>query len=139
MIILDGGSSSGKTTLARALQEVLPGEGLTFGTDGEVTVGEAFRTLEAAWIAGLAATIRGGAQLVVAEVFLGGAASRRRWLTAFDGLDVLRVGVRGDGAVARARAEVVAARVRWATSSRPVPSPPPTRRTGSPWPPCRSR
>jgi chloramphenicol 3-O phosphotransferase len=121
VIILDGGSSSGKTTLGRALQAVLPGPWLTFGTDtlvdampgsgagidfgtdGEVTVGEAFRTLEAAWIAGLAAMVRAGARLVVDEVFLGGAASQRRWLTAFDGLDVLWVGVRCDGAVAEAR------------------------------------
>ncbi|WP_284745651.1 chloramphenicol phosphotransferase CPT [Amycolatopsis sp. RTGN1] len=121
VIILNGGSSSGKTTLARALQAVLPGAWLTFGTDtlvdampgagtdieigtdGEVTVGEAFRSIEAAWIAGLAAMVRAGARLVVDEVFLGGAASQRRWLTAFDGLDVLWVGVRCDAAVAEAR------------------------------------
>lgn len=121
VIILNGGSSSGKTTLARALQAVLPGAWLTFGTDtlvdampgagtdieigtdGEVIVGEAFRTLEAAWIAGLAAMVRAGARLVVDEVFLGGAASQRRWLTAFAGLDVLWVGVRCDAAVAEAR------------------------------------
>ena len=103
VIILNGGSSSGKTTLARALQAVLPGAWLTFGTDTEVTVGEAFRSIEAAWIAGLAAMVRAGARLVVDEVFLGGAASQRRWLTAFDGLDVLWVGVRCDAAVAEAR------------------------------------
>ncbi|MEV6641741.1 chloramphenicol phosphotransferase CPT [Amycolatopsis sp. NPDC051371] len=121
VIILNGGSSSGKTTLARALQAVLPDPWLTFGvdtlltgmpasgagieitTDGEVTIGGAFRALEAAWIAGIAAMVRAGARIVVDEVFLGGAASQRRWLTALDGLDALWVGVRCDVAVAAAR------------------------------------
>jgi len=33
VIVLNGGSSSGKSTIARALQDVLPGVWLTFGTD----------------------------------------------------------------------------------------------------------
>jgi chloramphenicol 3-O-phosphotransferase len=33
VIVLNGGSSAGKSTIARALQDVLPGLWLTFGTD----------------------------------------------------------------------------------------------------------
>jgi chloramphenicol 3-O phosphotransferase len=121
VIVLNGASSSGKTTLARALQALLPDPWLTFGVDtllagmpwsgagidispgGVVTVDGTFRALEAAWIAGIAAMARAGARIVVDEVFLGGAASQRRWLTAFDGLEALWVGVRCDSAVAAAR------------------------------------
>jgi len=68
VIVLNGGSSSGKSTIARALQEVLPGQWLTFGVDvliealpgrgedprsglvlepdGTVTVRPAFRAVE---------------------------------------------------------------------------------------------
>jgi len=100
VIVLNGGSSSGKSTIARCLQAILPNPWLTFGTDtlvdampgsgtdidfaadGEVTVGEDFRALEAAWIEGIAAMARAGARVVVDEVFLGGAASQQRWQTA---------------------------------------------------------
>ncbi|MEV0718076.1 chloramphenicol phosphotransferase, partial [Asanoa sp. NPDC050611] len=57
----------------------------------------------AAWIAGVAAMARAGARVVVDEVFLGGAASQRRWRTALRGLGVLWVGVRCDSAVAAGR------------------------------------
>lgn len=82
VLILNGTSSSGKSTLARALQSALPGAwlqfgvddfiralpaelpgGITFGDGGEVVVGDAFRRLERAWMAGLAATARAGANL----------------------------------------------------------------------------
>ena len=33
VIVLNGGSSSGKSSIARALQDVMPGLWLTFGTD----------------------------------------------------------------------------------------------------------
>lgn len=121
VIVLNGGSSSGKTTIARTLQALLPDPWLTFGidtllgglpaagggidiaADGEVAVGAGFFALEAAWAAGLAAMVRAGARIVVDEVFLGGGESQRRWLAAFDGLDVLWAGVRCDAAVAAAR------------------------------------
>ncbi|MFJ1758735.1 chloramphenicol phosphotransferase CPT [Amycolatopsis sp. NPDC088138] len=121
VIVLNGGSSSGKSTIARCLQTLLPDPWLTFGTDtlvdampgagtdidfaadGAVTVGEDFRTLEAAWIEGIAAMARAGARIVVDEVFLGGAGSQRRWQRALGDLAVLWVAVRCEPAVAAER------------------------------------
>lgn len=125
VIILNGGSSAGKTSVARALQDLLPGSWLTFGTDtlvdalparmreggdgiafgpdGEVTPGEEFRRLDGAWALGLAAAARAGAHLIIDEVFVGGPASQARWRDALAGLDVLWVGVRCDPEVAAAR------------------------------------
>lgn len=125
VIVLNGGSSSGKSGIARCLQEVLPDPWLTFGTDtfvdalpramrasdagiefapdGEVVVGPEFRELEAAWIEGIAAMARAGARIIVDEVFLGQAASQQRWRKALDGLGVLWVGVRCEGVVAEGR------------------------------------
>ncbi|MEU4503899.1 chloramphenicol phosphotransferase CPT [Streptomyces sp. NPDC024089] len=125
MIVLNGGSSSGKSGIARCLQTVLPDPWLTFGVDtlieamptsmsesdagiefapdGEVVVGAEFRTLETAWIEGVAAMARAGAGIIVDEVFLGGAESQQRWRKALDGLGVLWVGVRCESAVAAAR------------------------------------
>jgi chloramphenicol 3-O phosphotransferase len=125
VIVLNGGSSSGKSGIARCLQAVLPDPWLAFGTDtliqamphavrtsaagiqfapdGGVIVGPEFRALEAAWITGIAAMARAGARIIVDEVFLGGPASQQRWRNALDPLPVLWVGVRCDRAVAAAR------------------------------------
>jgi chloramphenicol 3-O phosphotransferase len=125
MIILNGGSSSGKTGLVRCLQAVLPDPWLALGVDtlvqalpasmrqsdggfevapdGSVAVGSAFRSLEEAWIEGVAAMARAGARIVVDEVFLGGAAGQQRWQKALGDLQVLWVGVRCDSAVAAGR------------------------------------
>ena len=125
VIVLNGGSSSGKSGIARCLQAVLPDPWLAFGVDtliqampeswrtsaagiefapdGAVVVGPEFRTLEAAWIEGVAAMARAGARIIVDEAFLGGAASQRRWRQALDPLPVLWVGVRCEGAVAAGR------------------------------------
>ena len=84
--MLNGGSSSGKSGIARCLQAILPDPWLAFGTDnlvqaapmslqtsaagiefgkdGEVIVGPEFRTLEAAWIAGIAAMANAGARII---------------------------------------------------------------------------
>ncbi|MFF9511794.1 chloramphenicol phosphotransferase CPT [Streptomyces sp. NPDC014724] len=124
-IVLNGGSSSGKSGIARCLQAVLPDPWLSFGVDtlvdampasmqasdggiefapdGEVIVGPEFRTLETAWIEGVAAMARAGARVIVDEVFLGGADSQRRWQKALDGVGVLWVGVRCESEVAAAR------------------------------------
>lgn len=128
MIILNGGSSSGKSGIVRCLQAVLPGSWLAFGVDsfvdalpaklrvgdggdggiefaadGGVSVGPEFRALEAAWATGIATMARAGARIVVDDVFLGGAASQQRWKEVLDGIDVLWVGVRCDSAVATGR------------------------------------
>ncbi|MFF2143278.1 chloramphenicol phosphotransferase CPT [Kitasatospora sp. NPDC058190] len=127
VIVLNGGSSSGKSSLARALQELLPEPWLHLGTDtlvaalpsrlltggdgiggvtdgdGTVEVGPVFARLDAAWSVGVAAMARAGARVLVDEVFLGGAASQQRWRSALEGLDVLWVGVRCAPEVAAAR------------------------------------
>lgn len=125
MIILNGGSSSGKSGIVRCLQAVLPDpwlafgcdsfvdalpagmrasdEGITFAADGGVSVGADFRALEAAWTEGIAAMARAGARVIVDDVFLGGAASQQRWRKALGGLSVLWVGVRCESAVAAGR------------------------------------
>ncbi|MEU7423475.1 chloramphenicol phosphotransferase CPT [Streptomyces sp. NPDC040750] len=125
MILLNGGSSSGKSGLVRCLQAVLTDpwaafgidslvdavpvrmrtadEGIRFADDGAMSVGAEFRALEAAWMEGIAAMARAGARIIVDDVFLGGAASQARWRKALEGLAVLWVGVRCDGAVAAGR------------------------------------
>ncbi|MFJ8664871.1 chloramphenicol phosphotransferase CPT [Streptomyces sp. NPDC093600] len=125
VIVLNGGSSSGKSGILRCLQAALPdpwlaaavdslveampaslqasNAGIDFAADGGVQVGAAFRELEAAWMAGVAAMARAGARVIVDDVFLGGATSQERWRKALDGLDVLWVGVRCEGAVAAGR------------------------------------
>ncbi|MGP3915058.1 chloramphenicol phosphotransferase CPT [Nonomuraea sp. 10N515B] len=125
MIVLNGGSSSGKSGIARCLQAVLPDPWLAFGVDslieampasmqgsdggiefapdGGVSVGPMFRKLDAAWMEGVAATARAGAGVIVDDVFLGGAASQQRWQKVLAGLDVLWVGVRCERAVAAGR------------------------------------
>ncbi|MFC9247697.1 chloramphenicol phosphotransferase CPT [Streptomyces sp. NPDC057136] len=125
MIILNGGSSSGKSGIVRCLQAVLPDPWLAFGVDsfvdampakmqasdagieisedGRVSVGEDFRALEAAWMEGIVAMAGAGARIIVDDVFLGGAASQQRWQKALGGLDVLWVAVRCEGAVAAGR------------------------------------
>ncbi|WP_309570935.1 chloramphenicol phosphotransferase CPT [Deinococcus sp.] len=125
VIVLNGGSSAGKSSLARALQDTLPGFWLTLGTDtlvaalpaslrapgagiefrpdGQVTAGAVFRELDVAWSAGVAQMARSGARIIVDEVFLGSAASQARWQEALTGLNVLWVGVHCAPDVAEAR------------------------------------
>lgn len=116
MIVLNGGSSSGKTGIARCLKAVLPqpwislgvddlvdalppgllesGSGIAFGSGGEVEVGKGFREIEAAWMTGVAAMARAGARIIFDDVFLSGAASQERTRAQLAGLEVLWVGVR---------------------------------------------
>jgi chloramphenicol 3-O phosphotransferase len=129
VIVLNGGSSSGKSGIARCLQAVLAdrssgawlaigvdtlidvmpprlqlgAEGIGFADDGEVTVGAEFRMLEDAWMEGVAAMVRAGARVIVDDVFLGGIESRQRWEKVLQGLEVLWVGVRCDAEVAAGR------------------------------------
>lgn len=123
--MLNGGSSSGKSGIARCLQAVLPDPwlsigidtligmmpvamresdaGIEFAADGGVNVGPRFRALQAAWMAGIAAMIRAGARVIIDDVFLGAAASQHQWREALAGVDVLWVGVKCDSAVAEGR------------------------------------
>ncbi|WP_330330743.1 chloramphenicol phosphotransferase CPT [Streptomyces sp. NBC_00536] len=125
VIVLNGGSSSGKSGIARSLQVVLPDPWLTLGVDtlieampvamtesdagiefapdGDIVVGPEFRTLEEAWITGVVAMARAGARVIVDEVFLGGPDSQERWRRALGELPVLWVGVRCDAGVAAGR------------------------------------
>ncbi|MEU5011201.1 chloramphenicol phosphotransferase CPT [Streptomyces sp. NPDC021749] len=125
MILLNGGSSSGKSGIVRCLQDVLPdpwlafgcdsfvdampakmqtsNEGIAIAADGEVSVGAELRALEVAWTEGIVAMARAGARIIIDEVFLGGAASQQRWQKALGGLSVLWVGVRCESEVAAAR------------------------------------
>jgi chloramphenicol 3-O phosphotransferase len=125
MIVLNGGSSSGKSGIARCLQAILPdpwlalgvdvlvdampvsmqssGGGIEFAPDGAVNVGAEFRAMETAWLEGVAAMARSGARIIQDDVFLGGAASQQRMRHLLGGLSVLWVGVRCDAAVAAGR------------------------------------
>lgn len=125
VIVLNGGSSSGKSSIIRCLQAVLPDPWLALGIDtllhampaalrtsdagidiapdGVVSAGPAFRALEAAWIEGVAAMARAGARIIIDEVFLGGAETQERWRTGLRDLPVLWVGIRCDAAVATDR------------------------------------
>jgi len=127
VVVLNGGSSSGKSSIARCLQRLLGPTWLTLGVDdliralpagdepagssgpvefapdGQVNVGEDFRLAEASWYAGLAAIGRCRTGLIIDEVFLGGGASQERLATALSGLRVVWVGVRCDPDVAAAR------------------------------------
>ena len=124
VVVLNGGSSAGKTSIARALLAQLPGLWLTLGVDtlvdalggpggdgsaitfrptGEVSVGAAFREAETAWWAGVAEMARSGVGIVLDEVFLGGGVSQARLAAALAGLEVLWVGVRCPADVAATR------------------------------------
>lgn len=134
VIVLNGGSSSGKSGIARCLQAVLPypwlavgddmliqampasmqasDAGIEFAADGRVSVGPRFRRLEAAWMDGVAAMARAGTRVIVDAIFLGGPMSQQRWQKALAGLDVLWVAVRCDSAVAADREVARGDRVR---------------------------
>src|SRR5690348_5578235 len=121
VIVLNGGSSSGKSGIVRCLQAVLPEPWLVFAidtfvdsmpaslrdslvsSDGGVNLGPEFTRLEAAWREGVAATVRAGAPVIIDDVFLGGGESQERWRKTLVGLDVLWVGVRCEAAVAAGR------------------------------------
>lgn len=125
VIVLNGGSSSGKTGIARCLQAILPlpwirlgvddliaalppslldgSDGVEIGQQGEVAIGGGFRAIEAAWATGIAAMARAGARVIIDDVFLGGHVSQERTRASLAGLDVLWVGVRCDPEIAAAR------------------------------------
>ena len=124
VLLLNGGSSSGKTTLARGLQEVLPGHwlrfgvdtlvdacppsllsgpGLAIGDDGTVDVGVEFTAVERIWMAGLARMAELGAQLLIEDNFVSGPPVQQRWRDALAGVSVGWIGVRCPAPTALAR------------------------------------
>jgi chloramphenicol 3-O phosphotransferase len=141
IIVLNGASSVGKTTLAAALQDVLdeswlvfgtdtlisalplalleihddaaigarPREhdvregGISFGADGEISVGIEYRRLEATWLKGLAAIAASGTRLILDEVFLDGIQSQDRLRHDFSGHRIAWIGVTCDRDVAADR------------------------------------
>jgi chloramphenicol 3-O phosphotransferase len=125
VIVLNGGSSSGKSSIARCLQSLLPNPWLTLGVDdflatlppamlasedgiviapdGQIAVGPGLRALEAAWSQGVAAMARAGAGIILDMVFLNGAVGQKRWRIVLAELQVLWVGVKCDPLAATAR------------------------------------
>ena len=127
VIVLNGGSSSGKSAIATCLQQQLEeswltlgvddliralshgptdttaGGSLHFGSDGSISVGEAFHQAEVAWYQGVAAIARAGAAVIADEVFLDGGRSQARLAAALQGLAVVWVGVHCDPEVAETR------------------------------------
>ena len=124
VLVLNGGSSSGKSTLTRALQQVLPGvwlrlsvdtlvdasppsllssEGLDLAEDGSVHVAAAFTTVEGYWMAGLARMAEVGAQVLIEDGFVSGPAAQQRWREALGAVPTGWIGVRCDAATAAAR------------------------------------
>lgn len=124
-LVLNGGSSSGKTTLAKALQELLDGYwlrlsvdtlidaapqrlteiggGLEIAEDGSIMVGPEFRELDRQWSTGVAAMAHAGAHVIIEDNFLGGRASQQRWLDVLGDLPVGWIGVRCPSDVAAER------------------------------------
>lgn len=125
VVVLNGSSSAGKTSLALALQDRLPetwlvlgvdtliamlprrlhmvDEGLTFNADGSVVPGSAFREAQQQWRGAVATLVRDGANVIVDEVLLRGGEEQAEWQVALDGLAVTWVAVRCDPGVAEAR------------------------------------
>ncbi|WP_226673346.1 chloramphenicol phosphotransferase CPT family protein [Rossellomorea aquimaris] len=125
MIILNGGSSSGKTTLAKCLQNSLTGpwmrfsiddligslpdnmlkkdSGIKLGDDGSVSPGIEFQKLESAWMYGIGEMARRGARIIIDDVFLSGVKGREKWEAALEGIEVVWVGVFCDPVVAAER------------------------------------
>ena len=125
VVVLNGGSSSGKSSIARNLQEVLPGIWLTFGVDtfidalpaggdspragitfepdGTITFSPEHRALERSWYTGLSGIARAGAHLILDEVLLSGRAGQERLRSAFSGVELIWVAVRCDPDVAASR------------------------------------
>ena len=122
--MLTGGSSAGKTTLGRKLQDSLDGSWLLLGVDvllwmlpprlmhnpdglavknGVITRGPEFMRIFAAFRDSVAALARSGLDVLIDDVMLEGAVDQRLWKESLDGLDVCWVGVRCDPDIAAAR------------------------------------
>jgi len=125
VIVLNGASSSGKTSIGRCLQGILSTPWLLLGVDdliraipddgiedgsllhisrtGQVDVGPGWRSLETSWYLGIAAIVASDTGVIVDEVLLDGGRGQERVRSALGGTGVLWVGVTCDRDVARAR------------------------------------
>lgn len=127
VIVLNGGSSSGKSSVAACLQEQLGGTWLTLGVDdliralshgptdttaggsldlrpdGSIEVADSYRQAEAAWYRGIAAIASAGTPVILDDVYLDGVSAQTRVSAALGGLAVVWVGVRCDADVAESR------------------------------------
>ncbi|MGX6607302.1 chloramphenicol phosphotransferase CPT [Micromonosporaceae bacterium Da 78-11] len=125
VIVVNGGSSSGKSGIVRCLKAILPqpwinlgvddlidrlppalldsGAGISFGSGGEVVLGDQWRAIETAWTTGVAAMARAGARIIIDDVFLGGRTDQERLRGHLEGLQVLWVGVHCSPEAAAAR------------------------------------
>lgn len=132
VIVLNGGSSSGKSSIARCLQELLDEPWITLGVDellgalapslvgdapprpgrtpllrygshGAVVVDPAWWPVESAWYEGVAAMAHAGLGVIVEEVLLAGGTAQRRISGELPRVEVLWVGIRCDPAAASAR------------------------------------
>lgn len=124
VIVVNGGSSSGKSTLTSVLQTTLPGDWLRLGVDvlveacppsllsrqgldlaenGSVSVGEAFSRVESFWMAGVARMAELGALVLVEDNFVSGPVAQQRWRQALKDIPTGWVGVRCAAATAASR------------------------------------
>ncbi len=123
--MLNGGSSSGKSSIARALQEILPGIWLTFGVDtlihalpgggdspragityeqdGTIAFSTEHRALERSWYTGLSGMAQSGAHMILDEVLLSGGAGQERIRSTFSEANLVWVGVHCNPDVAASR------------------------------------
>jgi chloramphenicol 3-O phosphotransferase len=125
VVVLNGGSSSGKTGIARRLQKDLGGSWLVLGvdlflwmlpsrlfddpaglavTDGFISRGDEFMRIYVAFQRATAALAESGVDIVIDDVLLDGARDQESWMAALKGLDVCWVGVRCDAELAEQRA-----------------------------------
>jgi chloramphenicol 3-O phosphotransferase len=124
VIILNGGSSAGKTTLGRSLQSALSDTWLLLGIDlliwtlpprlindanglsvheGKIVRGELFMSLYGGFQSAVAALAHSRINVLLDDLTLDGIADQQRWNEALEGLDVLWVGVRCAPAIAAER------------------------------------
>lgn len=123
-ILLNGGSSSGKSTIGRALQSELEGDWLLTGidvliwmlpveltwspagisvADGEIHRGPAFLRAYEGFQHSVAALCRAGRNVVVDDVLTDGVVGQDRWKASMVGIDAVWVGVRCEAGLAAAR------------------------------------
>ncbi len=125
VVVINGASSAGKTSIARAMQDQLGGwwlhfgvdsligsmprgmfgtvDGHSIGADGSISTGPGWRLAHDRWQIALRALVETGADLIIDEVFLEGVRDQQRWGHALRDMRVSWVGVRCDVEVAVAR------------------------------------